>query len=803
MVLLGVVLVVLNALGAFHSADAWLLGRLAGLRPNPERTNAPLILAIDQRAEALLGPLPWSVTQWEGVAASLAASGVDEAFLVDPWARVLRRAPEHDSSADREGAQAVIRVPRAISVVGDSRVLGEEVPAVGPFVPWDHSLYLPRGDDGVLRDLREVDLPAEAGPSAFCVWAGRCPGGGPLGLAIAHADEASELPAISLARVLEGHARVAAALEGGRIALLGVHTVPMGEPVLVGPDRTRLWRSQAVSLAVTTVHPSTPARTLPVEAESALIFLILGAVFALGYLDRLARPGAAAAGVAALSSLLVGGLWIPGIAVPPAFALLALPLAPPLVLASRSRALAVTLFRRIALMLVTDDYRSGWRDTRLLDRVRTFQELAALSRLYTHSGHMAYVQVDAGGKLGWVGGFGVERDDLVLDLKELRRAAHNEEDLQSAKLLGGDTRRGFALPIRRFETLVGFWIIVLDDGDPPLSLARLQGFARWVSGRQDPRTKDGFRTLRERMRGQLVLEASEVERIYEAATLARRRQDELFQSVSRPMFTSNVTGQVKFLNRAAAQWLEQEGLEEPTSVRHLAYQLLGDRPDFDDLGRKLFLEGESIALDWTADRRDARTWRVVFEPVRGADGLEVVGFSATVDDTEVLPGTRSLVGIPAIPVDMGELVRTWVSKLDAQAQARAVVLDLAVARSPLPVMAPPQASRAALTRLLDEAVDTAQEGSTVSIQVLPEGPRCRVQVDWAGAGIERELARALTSPTGNTMTFPSHLRALRRVREAFTDVVVTSAPGEGVHVVVGIPLVSMPRARSSESGSPA
>ena len=90
-------------------------------------------------------------------------------------------------------------------------------------VPWDHQLYLPPHDDGVVRDLGRASQAGNLyGPSAFCLWLERCPAGAEMALPLRPLGQAGSLPAVSAAHVVGGDLSLDVAVARGRSVLIGL-----------------------------------------------------------------------------------------------------------------------------------------------------------------------------------------------------------------------------------------------------------------------------------------------------------------------------------------------------------------------------------------------------------------------------------------------------------------------------------------------------------------------------------------------------------------------------------------------------
>ncbi len=613
--------------GAFGTTDEWLLGQIARLAPAPPRNSVPVVLELDARSLARFGPLPWSGATWAAVSAQLGAAGVDEAWLVDPWPRVLA---EDDEGDEMPAGGAVLRVP-TLELPSPWLVGGRDALAppagVGPVRAAQVTLALPLRGGGVLRDLgAEAGRGGPGGPSAYCSWLGACPDGAPMGLAIAAPRRRSSLATLSLVDALD------AATVGGleelkdRLILVGTTDLAMAGVVRVGAEALPMSRADAIAWLVATGRSRAP---VPRGGMGIQVLAIL-AVFGLALLARRAvrvlRSEMEFVVVVGTAGVAAVALTLAGLFAPPPTALLLAAGAPGLASVFTSRMRTLVTLRRMAFVLLHDSLQAGWRESMVREPRDLLLTLASLSR--THfPGHAVacFHRPGAGPELELLGTFGGGDHVLVdphprLDRPPFDRAAPLDQGGDSAGLFAGEQGEGRLLPLRTGRELAGFWCVIAPPGAAPADPLVLRRLARWAERHLELPRPRGFGRLRARLADRIESETAEVERVFKTVTEERRRQAQTLAGIDLPLFGCDLAGAVVFVNRAQAAVFDEMELPSPRSVRGLLSRLVRES-ELDGIAQHVAARGQTLRR--TGISAAGQPWELLLQPLRtGSDGGE-------------------------------------------------------------------------------------------------------------------------------------------------------------------------------------
>jgi len=856
---LGAVVLLLQWLGTFAATDRWLIGRLSQWRAAPARSAEPLLVAIDQATVTALGPPPWSPSTWRDIAAHLHEAGIDRAYLVDPWTTLLAPAEDPpDDPPDNPAPTARILVPRLVSdtpdVPGLPRVL--DPPEHGPLAAWDHQLDLPAAADGVVRDLgAAANASGVFGPSAFCVWDGRCPTGSPLSLWIRTPGPGAGLPAVSLADLVRG-ARLPAAPDADRTVLLGVTDPWRARPVRVGPRaELRTW-PEAVGAAIATARTTLPT---PTAGPAGDLLLLLGALVLATGLTRLERQADretallwTPVGVAIAS----GGAVAAQVAVLPLTGLVLAASVPPVIAIASSRRVARRFLRSVALLLAQDGLRYAWRDTRLRSREELAEKLQALLATRFPHARSGYLHIGRRNRPTWASTpTGIGPEDLepgqARERQRLLALSSAHDTGARADVLRARPGGMRLLPIRGGRGVVGWWVVGWEEDEiepDPLVLADL---ARWTGRHLALYEGVGPREWRERLRDRLESDTEAVRRLFNTASEERRRQVQALHALDLPLLTTDLAGTLLFANQAMTELLTAGQLGQVTSLPELLEAI--DPDDRSDDLRRLFLTGEPMTVRW---RQGPHTWlgtlQTVSRPTEDASEetlgyvlwardltasqqlehmrASVLGFASTrvrnalmvvmgyarmleakagddaasrqmlqavarnADDVATaIDELKAVAGLEEEPdrlieVDFGRVVREAINDALWFADQHRVELAADIPDISLPVLAPAGHTRDTLDLVLDLAILSATPGTRVAAHAEERPQDTLFVLSWSGPGFDPAVLAVARGPWHEDLgSLPRELRPYARARAVFTDLVIRSAPGEGVEVRFTLP----------------
>lgn len=836
----GAVVLLLHALGAFSGVDrsAAAIGALA--RPAPARALQPLLLEIDPRSVERWGPPPWSPRSWSEVAAGLESQGIAEAWVVDPWPRVVDA--EGPVSAAPPGA--VLRVPRVL-VPGDHQSLPTEhrlTRPMGELVDAGAMLWLPPHSDGVVRDVSRASRAGDLfGRSILCDWTPRCPSGGALALPLRPLDD---LPRLSLRDVVEGRALAPSEVE--RLVLIGLTAHPWAERTRVGVAGSEATWPEAVAASVAMSRSRSPALSIGWLGESALI---LAALVAAGMFEASERRLRAELRLVVLplvaftQALLFTTLgWVQM----PVGAMTLAAAAPPFLTALAGRRVALSVLRKAALLVAQDAWDSGWRTAQVRSAQELGLRLASLARNQTRSQRSALLVRDGSG-MAVHGAWGVpwRTSPPVVPEPLLRAAIRSPRGAAADGLVSEGHARLFA--VRSGRHVAGWWVVAWAPHEPepdPAVLGRLATRLSRNLALDDPRST---RNLHERLVDHVAAETASVRDLLVLASEERRRQVQTLHAVELPVLTADLTGQALFVNRALSTILEETDLGPVRSVRELVFRIRGDT-GLDEAMRALFLGLEPLRIPWLDPM--GRLWRVAIQPVTApepGDERAVLGFVVSfVDRTDTVrlddlresvvefssarvrdaltviigyaglarerlddPSTRVMMDTVheravqvsraledlkavgqlaatdhlSITVDARRLIEEVLAEVETIADERDVALRSFVPEIGLPVRVVPDDARDALSALLREATATAPPGSEVVLRLDQDHQGSVIRVEWSGPGIDPLVREHCVGEWHlHPERLPEVLRPFARVRRSFPYLDLDGAPGGGVSV---------------------
>ena len=840
MLWVGAACLTLHFLGAFSNVDRTAAAIGAAARPEPPRSIQPLLLEIDLRSVDRWGPPPWSIRSWNEISVGLRTAGFAEAWLVEPWSRVVD--PRGAVGGPTDGAP--IRVPNVLVPSPHSAMPVEHrlSAPLGPFVDAGGMLYLPPNPDGVVRDLSRESRSADlSGRSVLCDWTSRCPSGGQLALPLRLLPD---LPRLSLRDVVEG--RALAPTERDRLTLIGLTADPWAQHVRLGTAAQDATWPEAVASATAGLSYRRPAVTIGWLGDAALILAVLVAAGMFEANERRLRAELRLVIlplVAASQALLITTLgWVQM----PIGALTLAAAMPPFLTALAGRRVALAVLRKAALLVAQDAWDSGWRSAQVRSTQELGLKLASLARNQTRSQRSALLVRDGAHMIAHaVWGVEWRQSPLTVPDTLLRAAIRSPRGTEADVLVAAGHARLFA--IRSGRQIVGWWVVAWADGETepdPAVLGRLAGRLSRNLAIEDPSRTKG---LHERLVDHVAAETASVRDLLVLASEERRRQVQTLHAVELAVLTADLTGQALFVNRALSAILEETDLGPVRSIRELIFRIRGEA-GLDEVMRALFLGLEPLRVPWLDPL--GRLWRVSIQPVTApepGDERAVLGFvvsfvdrtdtvrlddlresvvefsSARVRDaltviigyaglardrmedptTRVMMDTvhdraiqvsRALEDLKAvgqlaatdhlsITVDARRLIEDVLKDVSQIAEERDVNLRSFVPEIGLPIRVVPDDARDALAALLREAAVTAPPGSDVVLRLDQDHTTSVLRIEWSGPGLDPLVREHCVGAWHeNPERLPEVLRPFARVRLSFPYLDLDGTPGGGVAV---------------------
>ena len=242
---------------------------------------------------------------------------------------------------------------------------------------------------------------------------------------------------------------------------------------------------------------------------------------------------------------------------------------PPLISALEGRKLAMEFMRRMALLVVEDSFRYGWKSTRVQTQEELFIKLAALTRVQTPTSKLAYLAINFSSKrIEFIGGYGLDREvfpeSLVLTDAPFNKLRKSVLPIRADQFLGGPS---IIAPIRQGTLTVGFWIIgarsenLLPESDDILRLTR------WLNRHLQIEGVPTKQSIQEWLFDHLEAESVAVQDLFQMASEERRRQIRTLHTIQVPLMTADIAGSTLFINTAFRDFLERNTIDNIRSIR--------------------------------------------------------------------------------------------------------------------------------------------------------------------------------------------------------------------------------------------
>ncbi|MFK7928779.1 MAG: hypothetical protein AB8H79_11370 [Myxococcota bacterium] len=746
-VLIGLVVVVTAVLiGVLGPLERGVQRQLSGLWPDSTLQARAVLVEVDAEAVDLYGPLPWTQAQWQDVAVSLRAAGVEEVAVVEPADRLVRAA-SGDAPVAPAGSAARLQLVQAPWAMSTSAV-------VAPFTPSSLTVDLPM-TRGVVEGLG-----SDAVGSAWCEWA-RCGQGDALSTPLRGA-EAQALPRIPLGALLSGEVRTV--VPEGSVVLLGITDPRWAHPVAVGVDGVILTWGEAIGLGVATLASRSPRWGLHLGVLLPLCALLV----LIGALVANAEPWIPAeawlAALPAFVSVIALLLLLFGVIELPLVPLVAAAVVGPLAEILRLRSRTARFIRRMSLQLARADVGLPQRVEGGTDADSVLRRLSALTWNHLPTDRMLYVEAPVGSKPRVIGGFGLSEQDLRTDQMTEAGLQRLASQGRCDELVDRSTVCASIVPVHQGTVRLGFWIVAWIDGDLAPALATLKELARWNDEQSASNGAAGGSF------GWLLRMDRELDAISSALarnTQARSRQGQLLEEMDLPMAFADRAGRFVFKNSSFKAAFDLFDEEVPGSVR----QLVHSRSGADDLSRRMrrvFVSGETLRVDWP------EVGRVVC--VTGVGGQIPTGVVVWIEHgtqrraQSTVGGTCPVQALKAL-VSSGRI--EMVSPVDVPT-----------------VMADPEDLRRGIEDLLEMGARADSSSATPKVVFRNARAGLRVSVRWRGLTLDEAMIGAF-GDGAETAELHSDLIPFARARRRFSDLRLIRGPGRGVQVVFTLPRVSL------------
>lgn len=852
---IGIICAFFQTLGFFDEFDRWSLSFIAALQEAPERSLAPLLVTVDDATVKQLGPPPWNILRWRQIATALHEQGISELVIVDPWENLILTEVVEVNEIEKESSseQAKLKIPNLLRELPGSEGLPSQQPSppiTAPFELWPYQLYLPPTSSGVIQDLSEsANAGAIFGPSAFCQWS-KCPSGAPMSLPIRPLDPEISLPTLSLRQLLQSD-QILSEEDLSRTIILGVTAQWRSQLVRVGVNKQLTHWPLAVSAAITTTRQYNPTPTLGMVGNILIVFFVLGiGSIIVRFTQRfqvsifvLLIPGSLGAFGA------IFAYW--NIVHLPIFAIMIAAGLPPLISALEGRKVAMDFMRRVALLVVEDSFRYGWKSTRVKTHDELFLKLAALTRAQTPSSKLAYFSIDFNTKeLNYIGGYGIERnqlpDTLTLGTPPFNRLKNSSTPFRSSKYLSIPCA---IAPIKQGSLTIGFWIIGAQTKSllpEPEDISRL---TRWLNRHLQIDDVPKKRSIQEWLFDRLEAESVAVQELFMMASEERRRQIRTLHTIKVPIMTADIAGSTLFINTAFREFLENNEIDNIRSIRELVFRLFGEK-ELQVQMDTLFLKRAPIFHDLSD--ATGKSWRLIVQSVQeeGVSNAErILGFVAFLNDISDSSSLKNiqdaLVGVgnekvrealsyvsshaqwletktsrPAaknllrnfsvqaqtafqaldaiesstmvgenlpIQADLNHLIHQSAKKIEAMAKNRSLELDILLPDEQVYVWINPQQMKKTLSTLMLHGVQSAPFGTQLQLHHHLDGSSISFFWAWKGAGLDSFFVGQDLNNWDKHSDVPATLLPYIQAREVFTDLRLESSPGVGVTLRFSLP----------------
>ncbi len=644
------VIATLQVTGAFRACDRTIHSYAGGLRPELDRSHAPLLVALDESLIELWGAPPWSVDRWRQLADLLGQSNVASAYLMDTAERVL--APQSpadldeadDAEIDAAGPGAKIFVPTFVTR-SDSQQIGFAVSTLQqarpPLYPWPFQVHLYPHRDGVVRGLKgAVTVGERFGPSAFCEWLNDCASIGDVMLR--DPASGSRLPTVSAADLMTARIRLDAGDSASRITLIGVTAPWWRRTVRVGSSASVVAFPEAVGLAIAEAQ-GRPLGWNPSSGADFLLPLVLVLIVIALHRFRYGRPYlllAVAASVVTLGTS--AALFGANVVRLPTTALALIPMIPVVVTFIDSQTLVERFLQGVVRTVMREGFRYAPRGSLIRTPADLLVKLGGLTRNHLQHQRCAYLQcVPDSSRLEFVGGYMVTPADFVsqefsLDAEPWCRL---ESEVGTSGVFEGLLEhhgpRVCLVPVRSKSRLLGVWCILLDAGKPDLSNVKLARLLSWLQPRLALDDNGRSAPGQEDLTAQIARDLEQVRELLGTAAEERRQQLAILAALDLPLMVVDYSGSVLFVNQSLEDLLQVAGIRRLRTLRELIFALIGES-DLEEHMNKLFGNDAPLLFPWVD--REGRTFHIRVHPIAESSAVSdagMLGYVAVFHDVNV------------------------------------------------------------------------------------------------------------------------------------------------------------------------
>ena len=524
---------------------------------------------------------------------------------------------------------------------------------------------------------------------------------------------------------------------------------------------------------------------------------------------------------------------------------------PPLISALEGRKLAMEFMRRMALLVVEDSFRYGWKSTRVQTQEELFIKLAALTRVQTPTSKLAYLAINFSSKrIEFIGGYGLDREvfpeSLVLTDAPFNKLRKSVLPIRADHFLGGPS---IIAPIRQSTLTVGFWIIgarsenLLPESDDILRLTR------WLNRHLQIEGVPTKQSIQEWLFDHLEAESVAVQDLFQMASEERRRQIRTLHTIQVPLMTADIAGSTLFINTAFRDFLERNAIDNIRSIRELIFRLFGE----DELQKQmdtLFLNRNPISKELTDTT--GKSWKLTVQSVY-EDGLShadrILGFVAFLSDTtdstslhtiqnalfdvgstqvrEALtyvsehaqwlesktsrPAAKAMLrnfstqaqtafraldaienpdgdqNTGTIQADLQQLVQQCLQEVSVMAKSRNVSLDVVWPTANQLVWVDPKEIGTVLNALLIHGIRSAPQGTEFKVHHFSNDTTVSFHWSWEGAGLDTFFVKQAQQVWEKHDNVPDIIKPYVNARRTFADLKLSSQPGQGVHLSFSLP----------------
>ena len=855
-IVVGIICAFVQTLGIFAPVDNWFISRITGLQAPPSRDLAPLLVTIDDATVNQFGPPPWDMLRWRQISETLKKQGIDEMTIVDPWENLINiNAIAVDTLPVNQKSSKTtrIKIPNLLRELPGSEGLPtqqDEPPITTPFERWDHQMYLPPDQNGVVQDFSDRSNAGQLfGPSVFCAWS-HCPSGAPMALPIRPLDPELSLPMISLRRLMVD-SPVLSKQDLDRTIILGITAQWRSQLMRLGVESQLTHWPLAVSAVISTSKQHEPTGNLGLIGNIVILFVCIGLGTVVVRITQRYQVSIFVI-LLPLTMAMVSSLCIYNNVIHlPSFGMMITAGIPPLISALEGRRLAMEFMRRVALLVVEDSFRYGWKSTRVQTHEELFIKLAALTRAQTPGSTLAYLAVNFNDQsIHYIGGYGIDREafspTLKMSISPFKNLKNSSVPIRADQYL---ERPSTIAPIRQGTLTIGFWVIGATSESHLPDSDEIMRLTRWLSRHLQIEGVPTKQSIQEWLFDHLEAESVAVQELFLMASEERRRQIRTLHTIQIPLMTADIAGSTLFINAAFKEFLERNTIDNIRSIRELIFRLFGE----DELQKQmdtLFLNRKPISQDLTDFT--GKPWKLTVQSVY-EDGLShadrILGFVAFLTDatdsnslntiqnalsdvrstqvrealtyvsehaqwlesktsrpaaqamlrnfsTQAQTAFRALDAIElsegdprsqTIQADIQEMVQHSIQEISGIAKSRNVTLDVVWPTSNQMVWVDPKEIGSVFESLLRHGVRSAPHGTTLKIHQFSTDTTVSFRWSWEGAGLDTFFVKQAQESWDKHDNVPDIIQPYVNARRTFADLKLSSKPGQGVQLSFSLP----------------